>query len=267
MGSEARQEPPWVVGERAARALRFELDLGHSPMDVFDVIRRRGVALAFRDLGGDDGRYIFHRGRALIVVGTNCTEASRQRFTAAHELGHHELHRFDANGEVDTVVIDKEVGPSRGDPREQEANSFAASLLLPREALLRLFGDRAQVSVEQVVDLMDRFGLSYPATVYRLHNTDRISAARRDALLAEGDGQVHRLSTRDESAHPEQAPLELERHLAKLYRAGLVPPERLSQALGRPLDEVVAAYGEPEQPAAEVGDLLAELGGGEGTGV
>jgi Zn-dependent peptidase ImmA (M78 family) len=252
-----------MVGQRAAQALRFELGLGLAPIDIYDVIERRGVALAFRDLGGDDGRYVFHNGKALILVSSTCGEASRQRFTAAHELGHHELHRFDANGEVETVLIDKVVGRSGGDPREQAANSFAASLLLPREALQQIFPERAQVSVEQVVELMDRFGLSYSATVYRLHNTDRISAARRDALLQEGDGQVHRLSIRDEVPQGAQPPRELERHLAKLYRAGLVPAERLSEVLGRPPEAIVTTYGEPEQPGTDVDDLLAEIEGTE----
>jgi Zn-dependent peptidase ImmA (M78 family) len=249
-----------MVGQRAAQALRFQLGLGLAPIDVYDVIEQRGVALAFRDLDGDDGRYVFHNGKALILVSSTCDEASRQRFTAAHELGHHELHRFDANGEVETVLIDTVVGSSRGDPREQAANSFAACLLLPREALQAAFPERAPVSVEQVVELVDRFGLSYESTVYQLHNSGRITNTRRDTLLREGEGQVHRLSVKQHEA-PQQArpPRELERHLAKLYRAGLVPAERLAEATGLSAAQIVHEYGEPEQPGTDIDDLLAEI--------
>ena len=79
MGSDPRP-PAWHDGERAARALRFELGLGYAPIDIYDVIARRGVALAFRDLGGDDGRYVFRwKGRVnseqCRVVGSTLRRA------------------------------------------------------------------------------------------------------------------------------------------------------------------------------------------------
>ncbi|HMM48895.1 MAG TPA: ImmA/IrrE family metallo-endopeptidase [Miltoncostaeaceae bacterium] len=263
MGSDLRPEPPWLAGERAARALRFELGLGHGPIDIYDVIEQRGVAIAFRDLGGDDGRYIFHNGKGLILVSSTCEEASRQRFTAAHELGHHELHRFDANGEVETILIDKTVIGTGGDAREQAANSFAARLLLPTEALQARFSERAEVTAEQVVELMDRFGLSYTATVFRLHNAGRITNARRDALRREGEGQVHRLSGRPEEPRGAEPPHELQRQLAKLYRAGLVPVERLAELTGMSVEQVADTFGPPEEPGADIGDLLREIEGEE----
>lgn len=261
MGSDIRCEPPWAVGERTARALRFEMGLGHAPIDVYDVIARRGVALAFRDLDGDDGRYIFHDGRALIIVRSDCDESSRQRFTAAHELGHHELHRFVGEGEAPTYLADRRIYETGGDRREIEANAFAGSVLLPTEALQAEFPVRGKIEVEQVVEIMRRYRVSYPTAVYRLHNSERITAARRDALLR--DGKVRESRGQTEKPLGPCAPTELERSLVKLYRAGLVGPERLAEALGLSVEQAVERFGDPEPTKSGAEALLAELEGAE----
>ncbi len=50
-----------MQGERAARALRHELGLGIAPIDIWDVLRRRGVHVAVRDFGDQagDGLYLW----------------------------------------------------------------------------------------------------------------------------------------------------------------------------------------------------------------
>ena len=261
MGSEIRQEPPWAVGERAARALRFELGLGHGPIDVYDVIHGRGVAIAFCDLDGDDGRYVFHNGRALIIVTSDCEESSRQRFTAAHELGHHELHRFTNASEAPTYLVDRSIYETGGERREVEANSFAGSLLLPTEAIRATFAERRKIEVEDVAELMTRYRVSHPTAVYRLHNSGYITAARRDALLREGLG--HTRGPRGEAEAPigPQTPFALERSLVKLYRVRLVGAERLAESLGLTQEQVIDRFGEPEPPETGADDLLAELEG------
>ena len=258
MGSEVRH-PAWVVGERAARALRFQEGLGHAPIDVYDVIARRGVALAIRDLDGDDGRYIFHDGRALIIVRSDCEESSRQRFTAAHELGHHELHRYGGDGEVPTYLVDRTIYATGGERHEVEANAFAGCLLLPTEALQAEFSERGKVEVEQVVEIMRRYRVSYRTAVYRLHNSERITAPRRDALLRDGEGQIRDLRGEVEDPRQPTPPAELERSLVKLYRARLVGAERLAESLGLSAAQVLERFGEPEPVETGADTLLAEL--------
>ncbi len=126
-------EPHWLPGKRAAQALRLELNLGFAPVNVWDVIRDRGVKLARHEFGEGrgDGFYLWHGGRALITINSS-ERASKQRFTAAHELGHHELHRFEAD---ELAIADKNVSNTGGDPREVVANAFAGYMLAPDEAL------------------------------------------------------------------------------------------------------------------------------------
>jgi Zn-dependent peptidase ImmA (M78 family) len=260
MGSSAPAAPPWTVGERAAQALRFEMGLGHGPIDIYDVVSRRGVSVVFRDLEGDDGRYVFHNGQALMIVTTACGEATRQRFTAAHELGHHELHRFSGDSETPTYLVDHNIF-AKGERRETEANAFAATLLLPTEALRAEFPGRPKVELEDVVTLMQRYRVSLEVTVNRLNNAKIISAARRQALLDEGWGRVRELRGEEQPRKDQAIPAALEESLRRLYLAGLVGPERLSAALGLADEEVVGRYGHPQPPQADVDDLIAELDG------
>lgn len=262
MGSEARH-PAWVVGEQAARALRFEMGLGHGPIDVYDVVARRGVAIAFRDLEGDDGRYIFHEGRGLIIVTADCEESSRQRFTAAHELGHHEMHRFAAEGEAPTYLVDRSIYQPGGERREIEANAFAGCLLLPTEAIRADLADHSRIEMEDVVALMQRYRVSRQTAVYRLHNSKRITAARRDALLGEGQTPIRDLLGAREDPIGPRPPAELERNLVKLYRARLVEAERLAESLGLSAGQVLERFGEPARASTGADALLAELGDAE----
>jgi len=260
MASEPRREPAHVAGERAARALRFEMRLGDAPIDIYTVIRERGIALAFRNLGSDDGRYLFHAGMGLVIV-TTTTVAARQRFTAAHELGHHEMHRFVGEAETETYIVDRDVTRADGARREVEANAFASCLLLPSEALMARFPrPRTKIGLEQVIDLMRLYRVSLPTAVFRLHNTGRITPAHRDALLRAGDGQVQQLLGDPEDPRTEAAPDALVRNLSKLYRADLIPAERLGEALHIQAAQVVDRFGEPTPAAPDIAALLTEIG-------
>src|SRR5438045_129408 len=74
--------------------LKINLD---RPVDVFDAVRRLGIVLAFAPLGRVSGMYLpgGHLPGILLHSGHPRT---RQRYTAAHELGHH---RFQHAAEID----------------------------------------------------------------------------------------------------------------------------------------------------------------------
>lgn len=190
-GRLASSPPPWKQGEDAALALRHRLRLGDGPISVWEVIRRiDGLALALHDFGEDegDGVYILKGARSLIVVNT-ARRPARQRFTAAHELGHHELHRHERRN---LMIEDHDIFVETGnDPAEQAANAFAANLLAPSSALRDATASKKRkVTPEDVVALIAEFGLSYEATCYRLRNARLITSPALDGLLEAGRGGV-----------------------------------------------------------------------------
>lgn len=231
---------PWQSGERAARALRSELGLGDAPVDVRDVIRRRGATLAIGSFPSEwgDGRYIKKGDRCLVLLNSNAGSPGRARFTAAHELGHHELHRDHREVVVfvDTNVYARAAEKSR---EEREADAFAAYLLAPTEALRRdLVGVAPKdIAPETVFLLMKRYGLSYTSLVYRLHNSGVIRASVRNRLLLDGQGRKRELEQlygpRDDDPFFSRPllPPEFRRAALQMYRHRHISLARLAELL------------------------------------
>lgn len=238
-------EPPIHAGEKAARALRHELSLGFGPLrSIWETISARGVAWSIHDFGPDGGAglYLWSDPTAIIVVNGNMRH-SHQRFTAAHELGHHELHRFAGRS---VAVVDKTIWGK--DPNEVAANAFAAYLMAPTEGLHERFGNkrRRTMAVEDVVEAMMHWGLSYKAMVYRLHNTQIITAATRDELLRDGQGRIDILlrhyGAADDAPTPgfSRRPPDFLRAAMTLYQQSVVTDSRLGQLLDLPVEQAVA---------------------------
>ena len=88
--------------------------------------------------------------------------AVRQRFTAAHELGHFILHKSFIGDRVEDNYLLRSDGMSN--TQEVEANKFAADLLMPME-LIRKEMEAGNTSVSQ---LAERFQVSQTAMSIRL---------------------------------------------------------------------------------------------------
>lgn len=86
----------------------------------------------------------------------------RQRFTAAHELGHFILHRdYIGDGIADNYLLRAEGLSSR---QEREANQFAADLLMPRDLIAQAMRD----GYTEVDSLAELFKVSKVAMAIQL---------------------------------------------------------------------------------------------------
>ncbi len=252
----ADERPAHVRGTQAAQALRLREELGFGAVDIWQLLERLEIPTARHEFGPDagDGLYLWEGGEPFIVVNAS-TRASRQRFTAAHELGHHEMHRFET---ARLLITDQDIFRS-GDPREVEANAFAAYLLAPDQAVRRVVGDRKgeQVTQDLVVELMGVFGLSYEATTWRLLNAEVINHAQRTAL-AENPKVEDRLRRAglDEDAifkAPARLPRSHINAALRLYEDRVVSPDRLAELLDMTLSDAVAFAEERDvRPVSEL---------------
>lgn len=169
--------------EQAAEALLSELGVGAPPINVEEIARRCGAQISRerfrRDLSG-----MLVRGDAnaqsSAVIGVNITHhPRRQRFTIAHEIGHLQLHRgrkvtVDSGLRVD--YRDDAGNPSVQD--ERDANAFAATLLMPGEAIRRAADPLVRAGATRSVlisDLAKTFDVSEEAMGYRLLNLGFLS--------------------------------------------------------------------------------------------
>jgi len=161
--------------EKLASDILDEFHIEKLPIPIETIVKKRGLEIKAYDLGEDvSGALVIKDGKGTI--GYNPTESKvRQRFTIAHELGHYELHKND-NGlfiDKDFKVMFRDHNSSTGEfLMEQEANAFAAAILMP-EKLLKVEMKRRYFDFSDDTsfkDLAKLFNVSVPAITYRIGN-------------------------------------------------------------------------------------------------
>lgn len=150
-----------------------------APVDVEGLARRLGVEVSYEDLEDEiSGVLVRKDGDAVIGVNTK-HHPNRQRFTVAHELGHWALHSEQSGYFIDEFTVHYRGDGSSGgyDPRESEANAFAAALLMPEDLLRNeLAGRRIDASDDdQLSDLAREYGVSLQALTIRLTNLNLLA--------------------------------------------------------------------------------------------
>ena len=175
------------TGAKRAREARAELGYtreGPLP-DLVEAIEDKGGAhvVVLELPEGVAGAYVARPQCPLLFV--NGRQAlSRQRFTVAHEFGHHRM------GHGSVVDEQQAISGQLHDPQEVRANAFAAEFLMPRDAVEGWGRENAEgaVTLEQVVLLACEYGVSAQAARYALENagvvTDRPRCRQLDEEIA-----------------------------------------------------------------------------------
>lgn len=139
------------------------------PIPVYDIVRELGLPLEFKDLEGNISGWIERTDNGYAIAVNSNHAPVRQRFTAAHELGHYIYHRdllgagtgdtraYRAEG---TRLPNSSIRPSH----ERQANSFAANLLMPVGGINLL----REKGVVDPSEMAERFEVSKQAMCIRL---------------------------------------------------------------------------------------------------
>ncbi|HAE55166.1 ImmA/IrrE family metallo-endopeptidase [Parvibaculum sp.] len=184
--------------------VREALASGTDSVDVFGAAQRLGLFIMFRPLDGLLGAYVPTRALCGMLVTTQ-RDLHVQRFTAAHELGHHMLeHR--------TLSLDNDVGfvgrgeEAKHDLQEVEADAFAAEFLLPRWLIVahlnRQRWGREHVRKPDIVyQLSLRLGASYAATCWALFSQKLIDRGTVEHLRSVEPKEAKQRAVPD--VHPE----------------------------------------------------------------
>ena len=161
-------------GRNAARETLAQYGAVQLPVPVEKIIKRLGISVRFSPLDDElSGMAVIKDG--VSVIGVNALHhPNRQRFTMAHELGHHVMHSDLING---MIHIDKGFTLWRGKLAEQgtdvieiEANALASELLLPRDLISNVAGlESLDMDDEHRMHIFaKRFKVSTMALRYRL---------------------------------------------------------------------------------------------------
>lgn len=141
--------------EYAAAVLRMRWNLGDRPVEsLVEQIEEHGCAVvAWPEEWGFDGLSGWAN-RTPVLVLNEAVPADRQRFNAAHEIGH---------------LVMKETGDEKQD--EAFAHRFAASFLVPAEGARRELGSRRRgLTIDELGLLKQRWGLSMQAWIRRAYD-------------------------------------------------------------------------------------------------
>lgn len=157
----------------AVSALKKQFNAFELPIDLDSLAEKAGIKIKYVDDPETSG--FAYQKSGVKYIGVNSSESYvRQRFTIAHELGHMFLHRQDPlryDPTADFVFYRDEKSTMGIDPKEIEANAFAAELLMPEEAVKKEIQDMKGIDLHDSIAvgrLADKFGVSQAAITVRL---------------------------------------------------------------------------------------------------
>lgn len=161
-----RKNPDQLMPVLKAREIIKELCIEEaSHINIEAIALTRGAIVKEEAMKGADGRLSALGDSGLITVRVDIPEQRKKRFVIAHELGHFELHRREVPSISCTDTAFREW--SRRNPREMEANYFAAEILMPAEIFKRnMEGKDLKPAVFQ--SLCEEFDTSLTATAIRV---------------------------------------------------------------------------------------------------
>ncbi|HMN99831.1 MAG TPA: ImmA/IrrE family metallo-endopeptidase [Miltoncostaeaceae bacterium] len=261
-----------IAAEAAAVAddARRRLGVGHeSPVpDILRLLEDNGVRVFGERLGleGPDGAYRLTKGIPFILLNVS-KPTQRMRFTLAHEYGHHLLSHGTRPPET--------VSTTSKDPREREANRFAAGFLMPGQGV-HLWLAGAGIAPEHVdltalCRMAAAFGVSVPAMRYRLEELGilRRGTAQLKGLAKAIEAGEHREliwresipQVRDSLVDAHQrgywVPLEFGRRLARMLEGETLEEDQVARHLptGMTPDDLKVFLAEALVEAGEANDL------------
>lgn len=214
---------------------------GYGIVDLFRECERAGYRLIRYPLGeqGDLG-FAVRREEDIIIFTNSSSRLAREWFTLAHEIGHAVLHLAEGCSFVET---DATLTGTVSDEREQEANYFAACLLLPKNELDRYceleIEENTRFTAMDIARLMSAFHVSFETALNRLENIGRIDAQERLRIgnqkneqrvgkLLQSVGGNGRLNRPSEEV---SIPAEFLDYVIYNYNHNAIPEETLEKAL------------------------------------
>jgi Zn-dependent peptidase ImmA (M78 family) len=174
--------PKRSTAEEEAAALLKRHAFDSIPIPVFDLVRAVDAQVVYERMGPEVSGMTYREGSRAVIGLNSAHHPRRQRFTAAHEIGHIVLHpgrpltidssiRVNFRDSVSSLATDTE---------EIEANAFAAALVMPAGHVVaeaeRLINSGIRSRDKLVVELARRFDVSPEAMGYRLINLGVASA-------------------------------------------------------------------------------------------
>lgn len=137
------------------------------------IAKKIGVNVLYENLEDEISGVLVVKDDTPVIFVNSTHHSNRQRFTIAHELGHHILHK-PTGVHVDkgfTLAFRSPKSSTGEDLQEIEANQFAAELLMPREGIEKYLAKYGVKEIRDFVveELATFFEVSQQAMTIRLN--------------------------------------------------------------------------------------------------
>jgi Zn-dependent peptidase ImmA (M78 family) len=166
------KRPNFRRAVQSAREVLKEQGIEQPPIDVEAIARGRGIQVVYKELEDGISGLLVQKDDATIIGVNKLHHTNRQRFTLAHELGHYSLHAHNPTVWVDDLMVHfrGENMHTPGTQAEVEANTFAATLLMPEQLLKSDLAGQVVDAFDEVAvrKLAQRYGVSPQALTIRL---------------------------------------------------------------------------------------------------
>ena len=147
-------------------------------IDLFKECEQSGYKLLRYPLGENaDLGFTLKKDNDTIIFTNTCSRVSREIFTLAHEIGHAILHLEEEPSFIDNHIT---ITGKSTDDKEQEANYFAACLLMPADDVGRFIDleignfERNGLSAMDIARMMSEFNVSFDMALNRLESLGKI---------------------------------------------------------------------------------------------
>lgn len=155
-------------------------------IDLFKECERLGYKLLRYPLGDNaDLGFAVKKDNDIIIFTNSCSRLSREIFTLAHEIGHVILHLNDESSFIDDSIT---INGRSTDKKEQEANYFAACLLMPADDVGRFIDlgiqdfEEKGLSAMDIARIMSEFNVSFDMALNRLESLGIIDLKQKLCL-------------------------------------------------------------------------------------
>jgi len=190
--------------DKAAVSIRQHWALGEQPIsNVVKLLESKGVKVfSLAENTKNVDAFSFWRNGSPYVFLNSRKSMEHSRFDAAHELGH--------------LLLHKHGGPRQKDA-EFEANTFASSFLMPEADVRSVIS--YVTSINQLVKIKKRWGVSIAALIYRLHKLGILTDFRYRSLYI----QINKLGyrTKEPQGLPREESVIWKKVLMELWSDGI----------------------------------------------
>lgn len=158
-------------------------------IDLFKDCERLNYKLLRYNLGENaDLGFVTKKNSDTVIFTNTSVRLSREIFTLAHEIGHSILHMGDGASFIDNHLT---IAGKAVDDMEQEANYFAACLLMPEDEIYRFLDlqlasfSGENLSAMDIARIMSEFNVSFEVVLNRLESVGIIDSNQKLRLDTE----------------------------------------------------------------------------------